>query len=86
MTNNKQLIIAKNAPDKAKYALQDMGCSIIESAHMTHVQPQLAYHPDMQIVKCGECWICAPECYEYYKPYFDKLDLQLLQGESNPVY
>ena len=86
MVNMKHIILAKNAPDRAKYTLENMGYTVTESFCLDNVQPPLAYHPDMQLVQCGKCWICAPQCMEYYKPVFEKLSIPLLCGEKNPGY
>lgn len=83
MVNKKNIIVAKNAPDRGKYTLENMGYSIVESAFLKNVQAPLAYHPDMQIVKCGECFICAPECYDYYK---NILSDRLICGQTSPMY
>lgn len=83
MVNKKKIIVAKNAPDRAKYTLENMGYGIIESTFLENVQPPLAYHPDMQIVKCGKDFICAPGCYDYYK---EAADLSLLCGNITPEY
>ena len=84
MNNKKYLIVAKDAPEEAKESLKKSGFGIIESAPLKNVNPALKYHPDMQIVKTDDCYICAPECYEYYKPYFESLNIKLLNGDKTP--
>ena len=79
----KNIILAKNAPERAVYTLEDMGYNVIPSGCLSGVQKPLAYHPDMQIVKCGNGYICAPECYEHYKMH---ICAELVQGESVPGY
>jgi hypothetical protein len=83
MVNKKKIIVAKNAPEKAKYKLDNMGYELVESAFLQNVQPPLAYHPDMQIVKCADSYICAPECFEYYSKVLCR---KLVCGESVPEY
>lgn len=71
----KQLIISKDAPEAAKEKLFKLGYFLIESVRLSNVSPAVSCHPDMQIVKVGNRWICSPDCYEYYKKYIssDKL-------------
>ena len=80
MNNKKCIIIAKNAPETAKQNLENMGFYVIESTALRNVSEALKYHPDMQIVKGNNCYICAPECYDYYKPYFE------MQRHPEPSY
>ncbi len=84
MAHKKYLVVAKNAPNEAKQNLIKLGYNIIESTALKSVHPALKYHPDMQLVNADECWICAPECYEYYKPHFKLLDIKLIKGEKSP--
>ena len=83
MVNMKNIILAKNAPERAVYTLEDMGYNVIPSGCLSGVQTPLAYHPDMQIVKCGDSYICAPECYGYYR---NLPGTDIVQGESVPGY
>ena len=83
MVNKKNIILAKNAPDRAVYTLENMGYNVIESGFLKNVQPPLSYHPDMQIVLCGEYYICAPECFEHYSK---ALGEKLICGETVPGY
>ncbi len=78
------LIVAKDTPQNAKENLINMGFCIIESAPLNNVSKALRYHPDMQIVKGDNCYICAPECYKYYKPYFEALNIKLVTGGTTP--
>ena len=71
-------------PQNAKDTLINLGYSLIDSAELTNVHPSLKYHPDMQIVKCENAYICAPECYGYYKPYFENIGIGLIKGYENP--
>ncbi len=84
MEDKKYLIVAKDAPQTAKQNLKNMGYCLIESAPLSNVNKALKYHPDMQIVKGDNCYICAPECYEYYKPYFEMLNIKLVRGSAAP--
>lgn len=80
----KYVIVAKNMPIEAKQNLIKSGFDIIESFELKSVNEGLKYHPDMQIVKARNSYICAPCCYEYYKPYFDNLGIKLIKGYENP--
>ncbi len=84
MNNKKCIVIAKDAPQKAKKNLKNMGYCVIQSAPLSNVNKALKYHPDMQLVKGDKCYICAPECYEYYKPYFEMLNIRLVKGSTTP--
>ncbi len=86
MVNKKSIVLAKNAPDRAFYTLENMGYCIIESAHLKKVQPPLAYHPDMQIVRCSDGFVCAPECYSYYRDAFAQCGVSIVCGETEPGY
>ena len=80
----KYIIVAKNMPQMAKDNLIKLGFNLIDSAELKTVHKGLKYHPDMQIVKGDNCYICAPECYDYYKPYFEMLKIKLFKGEKSP--
>jgi hypothetical protein len=81
---DKYIIVAKDMPQSAKDSLINLGYSLIDSACLSTVHPSLKYHPDMQIVKGDNCYICAPCCYDYYKPYFKKIGIKLIKGNDNP--
>lgn len=82
----KQVIISKDAPDEAKEKLENMGYSIVESFRMKTVSPSIACHPDMQIVKAGDKWVCCPEAYEYYKKYLPSYKIIMGKTCLNSLY
>ena len=69
--------------DKMKKTLLDNGYTLIDSLCLKNVQPGISHHPDMQLVNSYNGWVCAPEAYSYYKPYFDDAGLVLVKGKTN---
>lgn len=82
----KTLIVSPLMPDECKQSLLDMQFNLVFSAPLDGVQEGVKYHPDMQLVRADEKWICAPQVLDYYKPYFDDCGLKLDCGESTPEY
>lgn len=83
---NKYIIISQMAPVKCKNKLKNMGYTIFESGCLKCVDPFVAHHPDMQIVRISDSeFLCAPELYNHYYPLFQKTGFILYTGHSNPV-
>ncbi len=84
--SEKQLIISQDAPEKAKERLIDLGYSLVESFKLKSVSPAVSCHPDMQIVKAGDKWICCPECYGYYREYISSDNLVMGKTKLESLY
>ena len=81
----KNLIISPYAPKECQETLCKMGYSLVYSGVLHNADRAVASHPDMQIVKISQNeWLCAPEVFCHYKPYFDILGLVLYKGRTEP--
>lgn len=81
----KNLILSQMAPDKCKNKLKNMGYTIYESGLLNNTDPYVAHHPDMQIVRVSQNeFICAPELYNHYLPFFENAGVTLSRGEKTP--
>lgn len=80
---NKQngVIVDYRASDEIIKNLEKLDLKIIFSTENKFVSPDLCGHPDMQICKCGEnTFVCAPDCYDYYKKVLSEFNVNLIQG------
>lgn len=79
----KGVIVDYRTSKKILDKLSSLGFEIIMSDESKSVSPFLSGHPDMQICKCsGDVFVCAPECYEYYKMVLSQFNVKLLCGKT----
>ncbi len=86
MKKSKKLIISQDAPEKAKEKLDELGYYVIESVKLKNVSSAISCHPDIQIVKSDDKWICCPKVYEHYKKYISSDKLIMGKTQLNPLY
>lgn len=77
------VIIDYRSDEKICARLKSLGFDVIKSAENKCVSPYLSGHPDMQICKCtDDTFVCAPNCYEYYKFALAPYDVNILCGNT----
>lgn len=63
--------------------LNKLGISVYHSCKNKFVSPPLDGHADMQLVRLkNNKYLCAPQCYEYYRKLFGKTDCELICGNT----
>ena len=84
VTDMNGIIADYRIDNKIVYTLEKMGYKVIPSMNNTNVSSALSGHPDMQICKCdSDIFVCAPECYEYYKTVLNEYNTKLLCGKTS---
>ncbi len=81
--DNKAVIADYRADNQIVLNLKKLGYDVISSMNNPSVSVHLSGHPDLQICKCSaKTYICAPECYDYYKAVLDKYNIELIMGKT----
>lgn len=84
--NSKKLKAVIASPDiypDSVEKLKSMDIEVLFSCKNTNVSPYLAYHADMQITKIDDkTFVCAPECYDYYKNILEKFNVNIIKGNT----
>ena len=76
----KAIIVSDELYPESIKLIESLGIEIYSSFCNTNVSKPLCRHVDMQLVKIGDIYVCAPECYEYYESIFKKFNLKLING------
>lgn len=77
------VIVDYRTDKKIVTALNILGYQVIPSTNNTNVSVALSGHPDMQICNCGNnTFVCAPECYNYYKNVLTDPNIHLICGKT----
>ena len=83
ITDMRAVIVDYRADVKIITSLEKIGYKVIPSVNNTNVSLELSGHPDMQICKCGDnIFVCAPECYEYYRNTLSSFGVTLICGKT----
>ena len=78
----KAVIVSDDLYPESKRFIESLGIEIIPSFCNKNVSEPLWNHTDMQIVKIGDIYVCAPECYEYYRKKLKKFNVKLIKGDT----
>jgi len=79
----KALILSSDVYDESVQKLKELGIEVIWSFENKSVSPYLSKHVDMQLVKITDkCYICSPECFDYYKKIFSHFNINLISGDT----
>ncbi len=79
----KAIIVSDDIYPQSIQKLESLGIKVFSSHENLSVSKPLSKHADMQIVKISDkTYICAPECYEYYKKIFKNFSCNLICGNT----
>lgn len=82
-TDMKCVIIDYRADETIISSLKKLDYNVVPSMKNQAVSDALSGHPDMQVCKCSaDVFVCAPECYEYYKKTLSSVDIKLICGKT----
>ena len=80
---NKFTITSSDIYSDSRETLQSLGFEVYNSFNNTNVSTPVSKHVDMQLVHlCGNQYLCAPECYDYYCELSDIMGFDLIKGET----
>lgn len=69
---SKNVVIDYRTDIKAAEFLQSCGFNVVFSKKILNLYEAVNGHTDLQLVRIDDTLICAPECYEHYKQFFDE--------------
>ena len=85
MSKNISVVMSVYAPTETKKFLKNAGYNVFDGAVLSGVDPYVAHHIDMQLVKCADNqYLCAPSVYNHYIDLFEKIGCNLSTGDGEP--
>lgn len=77
-----KLIVAGNLTDDLQKELKSEGFELVFTCKNTNLLPGLQYHPDMQIAKINDKFICDKSVYSYYRQALGDDGFRLICGKT----
>ena len=65
----KYMILDPRADEKIVNKAKSLGFEVVPADYIRGIDPSVAGHPDMQLLKIGDRLIVSPQSYEYYKKF-----------------